>query len=254
MSAIAKPNQTFDGPEYYSDTTNFGVAIDPTVSRHTDIGSSVRGSLASWEQKKILSSRNLKVDALRGIWWGFAQLRTGSTVAFCFPIIESCSSNTEIKQVSTLPSTDVQIATIRSALSLQMKELAEVVGVERPTIYSWLNAQNSPQPVNRDRLHTIYRLALQWNRLSAAPLGKYLHIPGDEGHSVFNSLKKKPIVDEKAITGRFKEIAHEAKGKPRATSRSVREIARKHNIDPGRITDREDEIDLVTGKRISDER
>jgi hypothetical protein len=131
-----------------------------------------------------------------------------------------------------------------------MKELAEAVGVERPTIYSWINEQNLPQSANRQRLHAIYRLAQQWNRLSKQPLGKALHwVDTEEGCSVFDLLRQ-PSIPAAAVVDRFRAFANAAQSAPRKKSASVRQLAEKHGIDLSRTRDSQDEIDLETGKRI----
>jgi len=174
----------------------------------------------------------------------------GSRFRVIFTTAESSPSAAPREEGTQSPSYEDQIALIRSALSLQIKELAEAVGVKRPTVYSWINDENSPQATNRDRLHAIYRLAQQWSRLSSSPLGKALHDVDEQGISVFDFLRK-PTISSASIIGRFRTLVTAQQAQPRTASTSVRELARQHDIDLSRVADRQDDIDIETGKPFS---
>jgi transcriptional regulator with XRE-family HTH domain len=141
------------------------------------------------------------------------------------------------------------VATIRSALSLQIKELAEAVHVERPTVYSWINGRNTPQPSNRERLHAIFHLAQRWTQLTNKPLGKALHAVGTESKSLFTLMREDPIPTV-LLRERFRATARAVDREPSEDPTSVRQLASKHNFDLSRVADRQDDIDLETGKRI----
>ncbi len=68
------------------------------------------------------------------------------------------------------------VAAIRSAPSLQIKELATVIGVSRPTIYSWLRDEEKPQPQNRKRIAHLLKFANAWNSMSKVPIGSMVPI------------------------------------------------------------------------------
>jgi len=247
MFATEERNRSFELPEYYADSgsTNPGVAFVDALPDRTDIGASTSGELAVWEQFRMLLAQTEWLNMPRRV----IHDRAGNNVVFIVTAAESRSSQPVPDEQSEFPSFKTQIAAIRSALSLQMKELAEAVGVERPTVYSWINDQNSPQPTNRQRLHAIYRLAEQWNKLTSKPLGKALHHVDTEGRSLFDLLREAPI-PKSTIVDRLRVIAQAAKTAPQTSPTSVRELARKHNIDLNRVVDNQDVIDLETGKRI----
>jgi transcriptional regulator with XRE-family HTH domain len=176
---------------------------------------------------------------------------TGSNVFIVFAVAETPSEKPAPRRHTPVPSLQNQVAFVRSSLSLQMKELAQAVGVERPTVYSWLNERNAPHAANRERLHALYRVAQHWSQLSAAPLGKALHETDADGVSVFSLLVRIPL-PVPAIHARLRHAAEraaaaEAAPRPRI---SVRELAAKHGIDLRRVADRQDDIDIETGKGV----
>ena len=247
MPATEERNRMFGPPEYYGDSrsTNPGVALALALVDRTDIGAQSSADLATWDQIRVLDAQTEWLNFLRHAMHD----RTGNNVFYIVTTAESRSNQPVQDERSEFPSFKTQIATIRSALSLQMKELAEAVGVERPTVYSWINDQNTPQPANRQRLHAIYRLAEQWNKLTNTPLGKALHHVDTEGRSLFDLLRDSPIPTS-TIHNRLRVMAQAAKSASPTNSTSVRELARKHNIDLSRVGDSQDDIDLETGKRI----
>lgn len=143
------------------------------------------------------------------------------------------------------------IAGIRSALSLQIKELAEILQVQRPTIYSWIKDEVEPSAVNRERLQQVYRIAAQWARLCKLPAERLVRAAGTDGHSVLDLLKADEI-DEGDVVSRFKALMSE-RMKMKAEADSERPIAaaiaRRHGLNPNDISDQQDLIDAETGKR-----
>ena len=150
----------------------------------------------------------------------------------------------------TAPSVPEQIAFVRGALSLQMNELARAMGVERPTVYSWLNERNLPRDANRRRLVDLYRIAWHWTRLSPLPLAEKLHEVDMRGISVLSLLAETPLPIE-LLQDRFDEAAKRGVSKKRSSHPSARESALRHKIDLARVGDRQDDIDLETGKGYS---
>ena len=247
MPATEERNRMFGPPEYYGDpcSTNPGVAFAVALAGRTDIGAPPSADLATWDQIRVLIAQTEWLNYPR-----FAvRDQPGNNVLLIVTRAECSSSQPVEDERSEFPSFKTQIATIRSALSLQMKELAEAVGVERPTVYSWVKEQNTPQPTNRQRLHAIYRLAEQWNKLTSSPLGKALHHVDTEGRSLFDLLQDSPIPTS-TIHNRLRLVAQTFRSGPPVDSTSVRELARKHSIDLSRVGDSQDDIDLETGKRI----
>ena len=50
---------------------------------------------------------------------------------------------------------------IRHAFSLNNKQMADVLRVSRPTVYSWMNGETSIHSAGQQRVNMIYELARQ---------------------------------------------------------------------------------------------
>ncbi len=233
------------------DWTSPGIVCVQTVAACTGIGAGAASPADEWEQRTFIRTQ---AKSLNGIA-GFPSGGTGSDVTFVVTKTETRTVDpTEEENLVASPTLEEQIATLRSSLSLQVKELAETLQVERPTIYSWINGRNTPHSTNRERLHALYGLARQWNKLSNTPLGSALHAVDEKGRSIFHLLQTRrlPTTD---ITARLRMAAQASKTameeplstRPKAT---LRDLAKKHGIDLSRIADQREAIDLETGKRI----
>lgn len=151
----------------------------------------------------------------------------------------------------TLATPDEMIAAIRSSLSLQVKELAEAMLVQRPTVYSWIKNEVELASVNRVRLQTMYRIAKFWNRLCRLPADGLLRNSFQDGYSVLDLLKRAEV-DEDEVKKRLETLA-KARIKQqmkvdeeRPTSAA---ILSKYNIVEDDVADQQQIIDAVTGKR-----
>jgi len=143
------------------------------------------------------------------------------------------------------------ISAIRSSLSLQIKELAEILRVQRPTVYSWIKGEVEPSASNRERLQQIYRIALKWNGLCNFPAERLVRAAGTDGRSVLELLKADEITEE-GIVSRFKSLAvQRLKMKAEAERKrpTAASIAQRHGLAPGDVSDQQHLIDAETGKR-----
>lgn len=87
-------------------------------------------------------------------------------------------------------------AVIKSAFGLSMSNLATILRVQRPTVYTWLDPDTAPEvlrSVNRDRLISIFDLAMYWNRLSNRPVGEYGSSLSFDGDSFLTLLSRESI-------------------------------------------------------------
>ena len=199
-------------------------------------------SVPFWKQRSFLRSYAGQLETIldtagSGAW----QSVIGTVVE-----TESVSSRQAQTRYLTESAGDL-IAGIRSAFSLQIKELAEILNVERPTIYAWMKGSAVPQQHNRLRLHQIHRLAMQWNRLSDRPAGTAIREIDAAGRSVVDYLKK-DIPPQEIIVGRLKAIADETKAQAASRRPSLSELAKKHGIALREIREQVEEFDIVTGK------
>lgn len=140
------------------------------------------------------------------------------------------------------------VAEIRVALSLQVKELARVVRVERPTVYAWLRGEARPQPANRNRIAELLDIARRWNAMSNRPLGAPVRGAMNSRGQTLVDLLAETRPNQEAIEDLMQQVAiqiTENKGK----RKGIREIAQRHGIDVRRVRQSDAEFDVLTGKR-----
>lgn len=97
------------------------------------------------------------------------------------------------RSVEEPESTSAMLGTIRAAFSLNVTELAEVLRVERPTVYSWLREDVTLRPANRERLVSLWRLAERWTQAAGGSLGELKHSPVTDGYTVLDLLRADPL-------------------------------------------------------------
>ncbi|WP_423194589.1 hypothetical protein [Cupriavidus sp. H18C2] len=91
-----------------------------------------------------------------------------------------------------------RLVAVKSGLGLSTKDLAEVLGCARATVYLWLDPTYQGQ-VNDDameRLAALEKLTRIWNAYGVGALGSRLHgmaLEREGGRSLFSLLKEAPI-------------------------------------------------------------
>jgi DNA-binding transcriptional regulator YiaG len=157
-----------------------------------------------------------------------------------------------LRSASALPQTESPeelVAKIRAAFSLNIKETASVLRVERPTIYAWLSGESKPHHANILRLQLIARLADKWNSRMHFPMGKYVRFPFQNYPSTVEQLSKESLSEE-AIGHMFQLIMDKIKQDKRL---SLRQKAIRTGIDLKNVNEQIEEIDALTGKRSDTE-
>lgn len=143
------------------------------------------------------------------------------------------------------------VAGIRAALSLQIKEIAAIVGVERPTVYAWLQGKSTPFEQNRNRLIELFSAARKWQSFSSQPIGKWVRFTNPEGESIL-SLLSQATVPERRLHRLMRSLADKAALEKPARS-TAREVAEKHGVNLSQIPDQSEQVDTITERRISEE-
>jgi DNA-binding transcriptional regulator YiaG len=139
------------------------------------------------------------------------------------------------------------LSTIRSHLSLSMKEIAQILKVERQTVYAWIGGSSEPHPSNRNRLKEIYLIAKHWRTLSSSPIGNLVRQIDSDGKCLVELLSE-DILDNKQIINYLQLLAESQGDSQKAKSKSsARELVAKHKIN---VKESNDTIDWLTGKRI----
>lgn len=99
------------------------------------------------------------------------------------------------------------IELIKETFSLTKSSLARVLGVTRPTVYAWLNLdETAMDPTNRQRIDSIYELALEWKRKNIRPMGSLVMVPLRGGKS-FVDLISADALDHDQIVDAMNSIA-----------------------------------------------
>jgi transcriptional regulator with XRE-family HTH domain len=175
------------------------------------------------------------LDGLR-----FAPLSTSTTCDIQF------SPSSAAYEVSSANLPADMLAAIRAFLSLTVVETAQVLGVERPTVYAWLAGRAEPQARNRERLQQVFRVAKSWSRISDRPLGSAVRHEDDAGSSVLSLLREGRHEEATALLPTLVQ-----RDLPRRVP-SLRVVLTRHGL-LDRIKPSMDEIDRITGKRLGPE-
>ena len=145
-----------------------------------------------------------------------------------------------------------RIAAIQASLSLNITDLAAVLGVARQTIYAWINGETDLQAANRERLLTVYRIAQEWDKQCHVPAEKVIRNTDAGGMSVVDMLKERDIREDDIID-RFAIMAKECMRQKEELDNErppVAQIAEKHRFVLSSESDQQHAIDVFTGKRV----
>lgn len=145
------------------------------------------------------------------------------------------------------------LASISANLSLRVSELAEVLKVTRPAIYSWMSSDPSLREENRKRLFSIAQIASDWSKFSNLPVGTAVRRSTLSSKSLLDLLKEDKI-DREAIAELLKELAdlisEEADKKKK---KSVAERAKGLGIDLSKVKMSDVDYDVLTRKPFAEE-
>jgi len=139
------------------------------------------------------------------------------------------------------------ISLIRSELSLTVSEIADVMHVRRPTIYSWLRG-GELRSRRYARLDLLSRIARYWRSLSNLPLGRFVRESAN-GEPIIELLKRKQIDVEyvEALLYSISEKVRSAEILPHVEGNhlSARQMRAKHKLgQPARPS--EEEVGLLS--------
>jgi hypothetical protein len=132
-------------------------------------------------------------------------------------------------------------------LSLNLSDLAAILRVSRPTIYSWLKEDSSPQAHNTSRMRQLFRLAKLWSDISRKPLGSHLKTPVVDGQSVFDLLSQDHL-DRELIRSALMSCSlmlEQDLARPRP--RSAAEIAKLYGLQSQSKNSQEESVAQETG-------
>jgi transcriptional regulator with XRE-family HTH domain len=121
----------------------------------------------------------------------FLSTRYGSSGSYIVVLPGAPAPKPPTEYVRTTLTLDVpaQLREALAALSLNKSQLADVLGIARPTLYEWLDGQD-PSPAKADRLFALMRLLARLGVSSTAPLNaRFVRQTVDEaGDSLLSRL------------------------------------------------------------------
>lgn len=165
--------------------------------------------------------------------------------------LENLKAEAQKRILASLGDVSSVVAEVRSSLSLQIKELAEILGVRRPTVYSWLQGDQRPQDQNRRRLLELLKVARVWKQISDQPVGKAIRTQlNGAGLSLLDQLNCEVIAFHE-VEEHMRAIAESADATPK--KKSVLELAKENGFDLSRVRDQREIVDAMTGKRMQED-
>jgi hypothetical protein len=182
-------------------------------------------------------------------WWRWLANRMPFLTAGTGGFVTIARSS--LRPASSLVAPRDVIANLRSALSLNMSEVARVLRVERPTVYAWLRSDSVPQRSNSIRLARLNDVARRWQRGMTAPLGDAVRTAGTDGRSLVDLLATDPLPEEH-IEQRLAEAVRDVMDAARPRIPPVRDAARRRGISPGGRGPHS-EVDFLTGRPFGPE-
>lgn len=138
------------------------------------------------------------------------------------------------------------VNTIRNTFGLSVTDLASVLGVERPTIYSWLKDKSTPAPVRMQRLGLVLRLADTWTSKTGGTAKPVLTARTKSGMELLEALKD-PVLWESEILLAINAQATYVKSPARRSRLSV--LARERGLEVLPSS----EFDRATGRPLGPE-
>lgn len=196
-----------------------------------------------WKQRHLVEALQVRLDEEVADFED--RIGTGSRYQPAYVAVQGILEDYEGKRTATAepkPASAI-ISEICATLSLQIKELAQIIGVERPTIYCWIKGTSEPKKENSRRLRDVYTVAVQWKKRSSKPVGSARNDAASDGSSLVDLLSQAPFPHQR-IADHLDSLL--AIASDTASPKTLRERAIERRISPQR-----EAIDVLTGKRAS---
>ena len=114
------------------------------------------------------------------------------------------AESSDLRAVLSLPIAD-QAREVLAALSLNKTQLAEVLGVSRPTLYDWLEGKE-PNASNAQRLTTLLRILSAAGVTGSSPLNaRFVRQALNEQGTPLLELLRAELIDEHTVSALLRE-------------------------------------------------
>jgi transcriptional regulator with XRE-family HTH domain len=138
------------------------------------------------------------------------------------------------------------VNTIRKSFALTVTDLAAVLGVERPTVYSWLKDQSTPSPARRERMGLVLRLAGTWMSTTGGMVKPVLSARTANGMELLEALKEPKLWESEILAA----LSTQATAATRRARRSrLSSLARERGVEARPTHD----FDIATGRPLGQE-
>ena len=128
------------------------------------------------------------VVALGSSTGSYAHANALSGKSFRPQAVEESRNHHEASSVDQIPYTAEQLSDLRNVFGLNVSELANVMRVQRPTIYQWQRGTKL-RPKNARRLGELHDIATEYREKAVASAARYLHAPQGGAPALFDLLR-----------------------------------------------------------------
>ena len=144
-------------------------------------------------------------------------------------VVTICEPQSTTTEASDFLLPGEKLASIQRYFSMNVSDLASVLRVARPTVYSWIKQRSEPRDANLDRIERLYRLGRSWRKMSDKPVGAFLKMKKQGGTSLLDDSSA-PQLNEAAILTTLKDVSRTIQAPSKRLS--VAESASKRGLKP----------------------
>ncbi len=220
----------------YADTTSANTFIQPPLARASGWTAGVFAIFLAAGTGGLVSTASTSAVA------EIDSPRTGSVCR-----IDCASKFRRDSEDETIEGSTQALSVLQHYLSLNLSELAMVLQVSRPTIYSWLRDQSSPQAQNVARIRQLFKLAKIWPGISRRPVRLHLKTPVTEGRSVLDLLTQDRLDPELVRTALASCAALVEREAARQRPRTAAEVAKQYGLRSQSKGSQEESVAQETG-------
>lgn len=143
-----------------------------------------------------------------------------------------------------------KLAFVKAAFALNMSELASTLRTTRPSVYTWAKGETDLHTHNAERLNHIYELAKIISERTGDK-SSLVRRNRDGLSSIVNLLSADVVVGESVLKAVDAMSRHRSAASSRRAARKA--FALKHNLQLPSSEESQEKVDVLTGKRGSNQ-